>query len=199
MIGLSDTEKMAVLSNAVGLDWHEQFIESIAAIVKPKVYVELGLYKCTLFNRIIPYAQQLIGLDINPNSRTYMQKSSKTRFIYADTKAFAQYLTNNPIEIDMLFIDADHSKQAVEEDFLAYFPFVVPHGLILLHDSYPKDLEQTNPGYCGDGYLAIEKLSHRTDDYEMMTIPVPPGLTLCRKRKSQLAWQNNERVSECSC
>ncbi len=31
-------------------NWHEDFIINLAAQFRPKVYVELGLYQCELFN-----------------------------------------------------------------------------------------------------------------------------------------------------
>ena len=39
--------------------------------------------------------------------------------------------------IDMLFVDADHSKEAVAEDFKSMFPFVTDQEIIILHDGYP--------------------------------------------------------------
>ena len=46
-------------------NWHEDFIINLAAQFRPKVYVELGLYQCELFNGVIPYAETLIGVDIS--------------------------------------------------------------------------------------------------------------------------------------
>jgi len=178
-----------------GVNWHEDFIVHLASIIRPRVYVELGLYQCTVFNRIIPYAEQLIGVDISPEAGKYMKKLSKTRFVNTSTEKFAEELRTRPIQIDMLFIDADHSREAILKDFNSFFPFVAPHGLILLHDGHPKDEEQMKPGYCGTCYQAIAELSRHTEEYEMMTIPIHPGLTLCRKRKEQLSWKENRTSS----
>jgi predicted O-methyltransferase YrrM len=38
---------------------------------------------------------------------------------------------------DLIFIDADHSYDAVREDFLAWAPRLAPAGLIAFHDSRP--------------------------------------------------------------
>lgn len=168
--------------------WHEDFIVQLASIVRPKVYVELGIFHCTLFNRVIPFAEQLIGVDINANAGTYMNVLPKTQFFHSTTEAFAKQLKDNPLQIDMLFIDADHSKEAVLQDFHDYFPFVAQQGLILLHDSHPGDERMLHPSLCGTAHEAIEQLSKERENYEMMTIPVSPGLTICRKRTTQLSW-----------
>lgn len=173
-------------------NWHEDFIVHLASLLRPRVYVELGLYKCQLFNRIIPYAETLIGLDVSEEAGLKMVKSSKTQFIHKTSSQFADDLKKNPVSIDLLFIDADHSKEWVQKDFEAYFPFVSDQGMILLHDGYPKNKKYTESGYCGDGYIAIEELTKAAGKhgYEMMTIPVHPGVTLCRKRSEHLQWIN---------
>lgn len=170
-------------------DWHENFILHLASIIRPKIYVELGLYKCELFNRIIPYADKLIGVDILSDVEKYMKKTAKTEFICSDTVSFCNQIKKSPIVIDLLFIDANHSKESVLEDFNNFFPFIADQGIILLHDGYPKNKEYSSKGYCGDAFLTIEKLSKETDEYEMMTIPMHPGVTICRKRLRHLPWK----------
>jgi len=177
----------------VAENWHEDFIMSLAKIMRPNLYLELGLYQCELFNKIIPYADVLIGIDINSDAGKFMLKTGKARFVNTSTDEYAKKLLRKPLSIDMLFIDANHSAKAVEKDFYNYFPFVSPHGLIIFHDTHPKNYDYINPGYCGDCYKTIRKLSYQTKDYEMVTIPVHPGLTICRKRKSQLKWQEKSK------
>ena len=179
------------MSNMI-LNWHEDFIVHLASLVCPKVYVELGIYHCALFNRIIPFAEQLIGVDISAESGNYMQQSSKTRFFKGTTHEFAQEVAVNPLQINMLFIDADHSKEAVLQDFIEFFPFVVPHGLILLHDTHPGNEQMMDPAWCGTAYQAVEEYLRETGSYELMTIPLSPGLTICRKRQAQLSWQEKQ-------
>lgn len=170
------------------LNWHEDFIVHLASLVRPKVYVELGLYHCALFNRIIPFAEQLIGVDIRAEAGNYMQQSPKTRFFKGTTQEFGKEVEVSPLQINMLFIDADHSKEAVLQDFQDFFPLVAPHGLIVLHDTHPENEEMMNPGLSGTACQAVEILSRDTGAYELMTIPVTPGLTICRKRQVQLSW-----------
>jgi len=168
--------------------WHVGFIVALARVVRPAVYVELGVHRAELFNRLIPYAGELIGVDIDPRSADFVQSAPNARFVLGTTETFANDVRVSPIVIDMLFIDADHSRRSVVRDFRDLFPFVRPHGLILVHDTHPGDASLLDPGWCGDAYLAIDELQRDARDYEMMTIPVSPGLTLCRKRTSQLSW-----------
>ncbi len=176
-------------------NWHEDFIVYLTAQYRPKVYVELGLYQCELFNKIVPYSDHCIGVDISAEAGKWMTVSEKTTFVNSTTDLFAEALKQNPIAIDMLFIDADHCKESVLKDFWNFFPFVNDHGLILLHDTHPKNIQYTDKGYCGDAYLVIEELKNHSDEFEMMTIPIHPGLTLIRKRKTQLAWESDGNVN----
>ncbi len=176
--------------------WHQDFIIHLACILKPEIYVELGIFKCGLFNRMVPLAGKAIGVDANPEAGQHMVRAPNVRFVSATTADFARQLKAAPIAIDMLFIDADHSKEAVMADFRSFLPFVRPQGLILLHDTHPIDEAATASERCGDGYLAIEELSREREDFEMMTIPVHPGLTCCRKRQRQLSWQSTTDAAQ---
>jgi hypothetical protein len=166
-------------------------VEHLAFIFRPKVYVELGLYRCELFNRIVPYAEHLIGVDMDPTAGDLMVKSQKTQFVCSTTEDFAKELQSNPMAIDLLFIDADHARDAVLKDVWDFFPFVVPHGLIILHDTHPKNEDQMQRHFCDDAYKAAEELAKASDRLELMTLPLHPGLTLCRKRRTQLSWMEN--------
>jgi len=135
-----------------------------------------------------PYADRLIGVDLDPQAGNFLHKNKKTEFVCSTTLDFAKTMAKSGLEIDMLFIDADHSNDAVYNDFVAYFPYVKDDGIIILHDSFPKDKDWTAAHLCGDGYKAIYKLSLDSASYEMMTLPFHPGLTLCRKRTKQLSW-----------
>lgn len=174
--------------NEVPENWHENFIVEISKVLRPKVYVELGLYKSALFNKMIPYCGKLIGVEIKKELEPFMIKDRKTQFVNMTTDEYAKTLKENPIKIDLIFIDANHSKEQLKKDFNNFFPFVSDNGVILIHDSYPKNSEYTNPGYCGDGYKYIAEISKKRKNFELVTIPTHPGLTIVRKRKKQLGW-----------
>lgn len=174
------------------LKWHLGFIAELAKTVRPDVYIELGVHRAELFNRVIPYARQLIGVDIDATAGDYIGKTPNVRFVCGTTDDFVEELRTSGLMIDMLFIDANHCRESVMTDFRNYSPFVRPHGLILLHDTHPGDASLLDPGWCGDAYRAVEDLQRDLDGFEMVTIPVSPRLTLCRKRTAQLSWMEND-------
>jgi predicted O-methyltransferase YrrM len=138
---------------------------------------------------MIPHVQDaLYAVDIAKEAGMYMKKNTKAHFYNGTTDSFAEELKKKGVVIDMLFIDADHRKQSVLDDFKNYFPLVKEDGIIFLHDGYPKNKEETADGYCSNCWEAIAELSRHTDTYEMMTIPLHPGLTICRKRTKQIPW-----------
>lgn len=159
----------------MGSNRHEDFIVHLARLVRPKLFVKLGLSQCALFNRITPYAEKSIGVDIQGEAGNYMKQSQDARFVQGTTQEFAKELEFNPLQINMLFIDANHSQVVRQYDFQEVFPFIAPQGLILLHDYHEENAEIVKSGFGRD-----------TLSYELMTIPVSPGLTICRKRQAQL-------------
>lgn len=182
------TIQLSKINETIPENWHVSFIVHLASLLRPKLYLELGLYHCELFNQVEPYARKMIGLDTNQDSHKYMIDSPKVSFVCSNTHEYIKILKKTNPQIDLLFIDADHRYRSVKQDFEDYAPYVSDQGVILLHDGYPKNKKYTSSGYCGDGYKAIWELSQKKGLYEFVTIPIHPGLTICRKRKTQLNW-----------
>jgi hypothetical protein len=168
---------------------HEDVIRFFASFLKPQVYVELGVYQCSLVNKLTPFVgKSIYAVDISADAGLFMKKTKKHHFFHGKTDDFLQYVKDNKITIDMIFIDADHRKESVLNDFKNFFPFVREDGIIFLHDGYPKNKEQTEDGYCSNCWEAIEELGRDRSEYEMVTLPLHPGLTICRKRTKQVPW-----------
>jgi len=171
------------------MGWHYDLIPVLARALRPQVYLELGVREASLFNLVAPFAGEAIGVDIDPASGECIESAPNVRFFCCTTDDFLEEAERRQLAIDMLFIDADHSYEAALQDFKNYLPYVRPHGLILMHDSHPGDDSQVAPTQCGGVYQALEVLSATNDAYEMVTIPLSPGVTICRKRTRQLSWQ----------
>ena len=169
-------------------NWHVDFLVNLASVLKPRVYVELGLYKCELFNKMEKFCDKMYGIDMAEITKNHVKKSNKIHFMNTDTNAFFDFANEQKIQVDFAFIDADHSFEGLKNDFLKLLPLMNDHGIIAVHDTHPKNEKYTSSGYCGDGYKFIEEIGANTSEFEMMTIPIHPGITLVRKRKEQLKW-----------
>jgi len=162
---------------------HESFIEFLASYLKPDVYVELGVYDGSTFNKVYPHVRGwAYGVDIKP----LMDDSDKPNCSITTntTKEFAVLWSEDIHEdIDLIFIDADHSKEAVLKDAQAFLHWLkLDTGIMVLHDTWPLNKQQTAPGYSGDCYKVTAELkNHYGDGIEVLTIPVSYGLTLIRR------------------
>ncbi len=152
----------------MGLNGHEDFIINLARLVRPKLFVKLGLSQCELFNRITPYAEKSIGVDIQSEAGNYMKQSQDTRFVKGTTQEFTKELEISPLQINLLFIDGEHSRESRPQDLYDFFPFIAPQGFILVQDPRPEKAEMLKP-----------------EAYDLMKIPASPGLTIFRKRQVQ--------------
>jgi len=91
----------------------------------------------------------------------------------------AEFLANTPPaagEIDILYIDGDHSYAGFLHDFTAFYPFLRKDALVLAHDVDPA-LQQLDPNV--GGYRALTELDPAL--FEVLRIPVFPGLAVARK------------------
>jgi predicted O-methyltransferase YrrM len=72
-------------------------------------------------------------------------------------------------EVDLLFIDGDHSYHGVKQDFEMYFPLVKRGGVIVLHDI--ADHSSTCPGCTVDRFWSELKASERYTCTEIICEP----------------------------
>ena len=157
---------------------HETLIPALAAQLGVRRYLELGTHQNETIGRVavmLPPDSVVVGVDVT-------EPTHRARNVAYRIMSSTAYLAG-PVAIDapfdMVFIDADHSAQAVLADFYGVLPHVRPDGLILLHDGNPETVADTEPGYCGTGWQAIRTI---TETHEAVTLPYHPGLTIVRKR-----------------
>ncbi|MHA7773851.1 class I SAM-dependent methyltransferase [Roseibium sp. M-1] len=82
-----------------------------------------------------------------------------------------------PKNIDLLFIDGDHSFEGIMHDFNQYYDVLSQDAIVLAHDVDPA-LKDSDP--ATGGYEALLKLD--TKKFEVFRLPVFPGLAVVRKR-----------------
>lgn len=87
---------------------------------------------------LLSKAEKVYSVDINPACETLYSNNNKWRFILADsTNESAKIKEIIPSEIDVLFIDGDHSYRGLSSDLNYYSGLVKKGGIILCHDVNP--------------------------------------------------------------
>jgi predicted O-methyltransferase YrrM len=166
--------------------WHVHFIDLLAKTLNPQVYLEIGIYEGETFNRV--EAPQKIAVDIRQESLDYVGISEEVIKIHGDSKALNVFLSDSETKVDLAFIDADHHSESLIQDFMNIKSFITTRGLVLFHDTYPGSLEYSSPKFCGDGFLAIPILRAQLPDWNFVTLPVHPGLTLASRTDVLPEW-----------
>jgi cephalosporin hydroxylase len=88
--------------------------------------------------------------------------------------------------IDLLYIDADHSYEQSMIDFMNFSQWVVPNGLILMHDTVPLSVEHEQEKFSGNVWRTMKEIKRKfPEEYELGTIPSLSGLSIIRKKGSK--------------
>ena len=100
----------------------------------------------------------------------------------------ANELQKSGDNLDLLFIDANHDSEAVQNDFNALEKFMAMRGVVCFHDTFPKDISFTSNKLCGDAYLAIPALQKKYPEWHFITLPIHPGLSIATKMNISPPW-----------
>ena len=166
--------------------YHVEFIDQLSKFVNPSSYCEIGIYEAETFNRVC--ANKKIAVDISEQALSYINMDSNTTKIKGNSSDLDLYLRKNNILLDLVFIDANHEKDHVIEDFANVVSHVAKNGIVLLHDTFPETREYTSQTLCGTAYLAISELRMKYTDWSFVTIPIHPGLTIAIHNESAPLW-----------
>jgi predicted O-methyltransferase YrrM len=173
---------------------HIELIEYFIRLIKPKNFLELGVQygECTIkIVDLIP--QNYYGVDVvkTQNIDYLLENKKNFSFFNSTTDNFFNYLKthNQKLNLDMVFIDACHSHSASYADFLNVKEHLNDDGIIFFHDTYPASKYWTEEGLCNDCYKTSEVIRKKhNDEFEIITFPVNPGISIARKCKKQLNW-----------
>jgi predicted O-methyltransferase YrrM len=157
--------------------------------IHPTIVCEIGTRTCGtgfLLSQAIPGVQTFIGLDLyvanwekfkmfaRPDQELHsIEGSSYSDEIVQRVKAIL-----NGRQIDMLFIDGDHSYAGVKQDFLQYHSLVRDGGLIALHDivqDHRTRFGSESPGYSGGVPTLWTKLKAAYPFHEFIENPEQDG------------------------
>lgn len=171
-------------------NWHESLLPAMAAVIRPVLYVEIGIYQGTTFRAVARHAEKAIGVDINPGCEKFVTGST-TSFICGTSRDVGLHRwILEETQIDLAFIDGDHSFESVKEDFLNLVPYLSSHALVCFHDTYPANHNSTSPNLCGDAYRFPEWCQQYDNGaWNAVTFPRHPGLTVVGRSNLTLPWQ----------
>ena len=174
-------------------DWHDRVLFEIASAINPACYVEVGIYQAETLNKIARVSGVAIGVDINPEAERYV-RGKHVRFVCTDlglgaTSLDAAMNDASVQSIDLAFIDGDHRSPAVLNDFAVIAERSSLEALIVLHDTWPKDRQQAQDRYCSDSYRVPAEIRRLYGgDWQAITIPTHPGLTICSRATALPRW-----------
>ncbi len=158
--------------------WHRTLLTTMAARMRPNCFMELGLGTTPAIAAVADYCVNAYGVDTLPHEGGYQN----TKIFQMSTDDFFLNVAHTLEPPDLVFIDADHNAEQVMKDFDNIACICADNCVVVLHDTFPENEAHTSEGYCGDSYLVPPRLL-----CEAVTLPFPPGITICRLRpKSQV-------------
>lgn len=157
-------------------EWDE-FIEKYVVPLNPKTVVEIGsFYGATLWSFIVncPSLEIIVSVDlpITPDDHRYPQMiKSRKKWktwklppieIIADSHLPSTLEDTKRVvnDVDVLFIDGDHSYKGLKMDYEMYSPLVREGGIVAIHDhlyyanSVAKFVEELKPN------VTYEEINH---------------------------------------
>ena len=169
------------MNYATELEWHKDLLVLLAKRMKPKCYLELGCRTDPAFLYLAQYCQTIVGVDKDsadyqppPNAHVYRMTT--------DQFFLGPGLSIPPPEL--VLIDACHEKTQVNKDFDGVASIAAPNCIVVLHDTFPENDGYVDPNYCHDSYRVPPMLLEA--GWETVTLPFPPGVTICRLRPTSL-------------
>jgi predicted O-methyltransferase YrrM len=179
-------------------DRHLLTLFSIALEIKATKILELGVRdgKTTLPLLLAAKLNRghVTSVDINETSFTVDSKYKDLhQFIQMDALEYLKNIDPNETPFDLIFIDDWHAYAHVKQELEYIDKLVSPRSVILLHDlmygnhspHYHSDLTLQDGQWAGGGpYRAVAELNPQF--WEFSTIPVNNGLTILRKKYTNL-------------
>ena len=173
--------------------WHLNVIDQLLSVLKPEVSVEVGVAEGQGTQVISRHSSRVFAIDMDLEAKINISKLKNVTFIHRDSwsalEAFSETLAN---KVDFLFIDGDHRAEIAYGDFSRAQALLSARGIIALHDTYPGDssfVSEENE-WCGSAYLVPEMIRKNFPEFDCVTLPIHPGLTLVQRRIKKPIWMN---------
>lgn len=168
---------------------HMEVIEFFVRLLRPKNFMEMGTQFGETAIKILPYIpQEYYGVDVKlqDNMKFLENKYSNVKLFECTTDQYFEKEFDKTM-FEMVFIDASHNYEQTYRDFLNIKDYMAPDGIIFFHDTYPATRAHTKPNLSGDCYKLPEKIRlEHNDEFEIITFPVNPGLSMARRVKKNI-------------
>jgi len=172
-------------SDPVGGD-HGDFLAALAIFLKPWRYLELGVADGATFAKVARTSEKW-GCACTGVDRTPTCNGVPGTIVTADT---VEFMKAQPDDFfDLIFLDSSHEFEATMRELTEIERVLAPNGVLAMHDTYPPNESEEDPGRCGGAWKAAAALRYRSV-LETMTLPAQYGITLARKSNgNQLLWK----------
>lgn len=158
--------------------FHRTFLTMLAARMKPRCFIELGLGTDPCIVNVGEHCFRAYGVD---RKRENFATPPNSVILEMTTDEFFESYGRTIEAPELVFIDADHSKEQMLKDLRNVAAIAAENCIVCIHDTFPENEQQTRPEFCGDSYKAV-----RTLWGEHVTLPFPPGLTIMRANVKSL-------------
>jgi len=170
-------------------DWHTEFLLNLVRLLRPNLYVEVGVYEAVTLNQVARYCNHAIGIDTNPESFTRIRGKNISGINGTSDELQNHKLIKDNNLIDIAFVDGNHDSNQVLRDFRNIRPFCANNSLIIFHDTYPKSPDFLDSRKCSDSYRVPELIHQElASSWNYVTIPRHPGMTLFSQRNKLPTW-----------
>jgi hypothetical protein len=160
------------------LQWHKIILSAIAMRMQPKCYLELGLWYAPAMLELAANCAEMHGVD---TLGAVFKVPGNATIHKMTTNEFFSGPGRTVTPPDLVFVDADHRSKQVLTDLYNIEDICSDNCIVLMHDTYPGGTEYTVEGHCADSYLVPGMIP-----WEHVTLPFPPGVTICRMKPKSL-------------
>lgn len=168
---------------------HTLIIESVIDEYKKNIkaevrYLEYGVRQGDNFARLSEHVSEAYGVDmvVQDGISRFSRGKLNTQLYEMRTDEFRDNVLPYMGDMDIVFIDADHSSKSVISDFEGVIFRVNVGGYIVMHDTYPCNEDYLDVGGCYDCYKTPMYIKEKYGDrIEVLTLPLNPGVTIVRR------------------
>jgi len=159
-------------------DWYKVFLGALALRMKPKCYLELGLWHEPALLGLARHCEEMHGVDAE--AQPFHVPENATIHTMT-TNEFFDGPGKSITPPDLVFVDADHRSKQVLTDLYSVQDICADNCVVVIHDTFPAGPEFTVDGHCSDSYRVPGMIP-----WERVTLPFPPGVTICRMKPVSL-------------